>query len=189
MSEGGNQMRAAASDPASDAIEELQFSFGEGPCIDSFTTRRPVLAPDLLAAAGDKWFGYTPAAHQLGVRAVFAFPLQRGAARLGVLDVYRNQIGSLSDREADQAASFAAVAFQTLVDAQGVAPPGGGLDSVAVTRLEVFQAQGMVTIQLGVSLDEAMARLRAHAYAQGRSLDDVASDVVARRLVLERDAE
>jgi AmiR/NasT family two-component response regulator len=40
----------------------------------------------------------------------------------------------------------------------------------------------MVMIQLGVSLAEAMSRLRAHAFAQERRLGDVARDVVARRL-------
>jgi hypothetical protein len=45
----------------------------------------------------------------------------------------------------------------------------------------------MVMIQLGVSLAEAMSRLRAHAYAHERRLGDVARDVVARRLEFEPD--
>lgn len=192
MSQEGHQIRAAASDPVTDQIEELQFTLGEGPCIDSFASRRPVLAPDLVLAGKNKWLGYGPAAHDLGVRAVFAFPMQSGTARLGVLDVYRNTIGGLADHAEHQAASFAAVAFQGLVDAQGGAGPYDpvtGLDTGFGTRLEVFQAQGMLTVQLGISLEEAMARLRAHAYADGRSVEAVAADVVARRVVLERDTE
>jgi AmiR/NasT family two-component response regulator len=50
----------------------------------------------------------------------------------------------------------------------------------------VYQAQGMVMIQLQVGLTQAMSRLRAHAFAHDRPLGDVARDVVARRLVLRR---
>ena len=42
-------------------------------------------------------------------------------------------------------------------------------------------------VQLGVSLAEAMARIRAHAYAGARRLSEVAVDIVAGRLVLEAD--
>jgi AmiR/NasT family two-component response regulator len=61
------------------------------------------------------------------------------------------------------------------------------LDEAFHHRAEVYQAQGMVQVQLGVSLEEAMVRLRAHAFVQGRTLVEVAADVVARRLILERD--
>src|SRR5690242_8848547 len=79
---------AAASDPATERIEELQFTFGEGPCVDAFAERRPVLIADLDGEAMRRWPVYTPAVRQAGIRAVFAFPLQVGAARLGVLDVF-----------------------------------------------------------------------------------------------------
>ena len=45
----------------------------------------------------------------------------------------------------------------------------------------------MVMVQLGVSVIAALALLRAYAYANERSLDDVARDVVARILRLDRD--
>ena len=54
-------------------------------------------------------------------------------------------------------------------------------------RVQLFQAQGMVMVQLGVSLADALARIRAHAYAENRSLAEVAADVVARRLRFDTD--
>ena len=98
MTQGGIREVAAVSDAASQALEELQFSLGEGPCVDAFSSRRPVLEPDLGAGAGGRWPGYTPAACALGVRAVFAFPLAIGAARLGVMDVYGRTPGSCRGR-------------------------------------------------------------------------------------------
>ncbi|WP_433790801.1 hypothetical protein [Actinoplanes sp. CA-252034] len=40
----------------------------------------------------------------------------------------------------------------------------------------------MISVQLGVTVEVALVRLRAHAYAAGRDLDEVAGDVLARRL-------
>jgi GAF domain-containing protein len=179
-----------ASDPVSERVEELQFVLGEGPCIDAFATRRPVLVPDLADGPMTRWPVYAPAAYDAGVRAVFAFPLQVGAGRLGVLDVFRTRPGPLSADDLRQALTFAEVAVTILLDGQANAGPDAaadGLDEAMDNRAELFQAQGMVMVQLGVPLTEALARMRAHAYAENRPLGDVARDVVARRLHFDRD--
>ena len=119
-----------------------------------------------------------------------AFPLQVGAASLGVLDVYRERPGNLTDDELTDALAFADLAVDMLLEGQAGAAEGAlapGLEAVVDRSAEVYQAQGMVTMQLGVDLAEAMVRLRAHAYAHDRTLLDVARDIVARRLTLERD--
>lgn len=190
MAEDGVRGMTTASDPVTERIEELQFLLGEGPCIDAFAARRPVLVPDLADGAMRRWPVYAPAAYDGGVRAVFAFPLQVGAGRLGVFDVFRVRPGPLTAGELGQALSFAEVAVMTLLDGQADAWPGvaaHGLDEAIDSRAELFQAQGMVMVQLGVTLAEALARMRAHAYAENRPLLDVARDVVARRLRLDRD--
>jgi hypothetical protein len=189
MTAQGVQSVAVASDPQTQALEEQQFSFGEGPCVEAFAARRPVLTPD-LAGRSSHWPAYAPAALQHGVRSVFAFPLQIGAARLGVLDVYRDEPGMLPAPTLLQALTFTEIALRILLDGQADAATGRpveGLESAVESRSELFQAQGMVMIQLGVSLAEAMSRLRAHAYAYDQRLSDVARDVVARRLELEPD--
>ena len=181
---------AAASSSQSEELEELQFTLGEGPCMDAFASRQPVLEADL--AEGHRWLAYGPAVRNRGIRAVFAFPLQVGAARLGVLDLYRDKPGSLSKTAFAQALAFAEVAVRTLLDGQKHAAVGrsaGGIDEALEYRSELYQAQGMVQAQLGVSLEEAMARMRAYAYSHDRRLGDVARDVVARRVVLDRDGQ
>jgi hypothetical protein len=193
MTEAGTHAPAAVSDPVSAVVEELQFSLGEGPCLDAHATRRPVLQPDLGAGAERRWPAYSRAAYDQGVRAVFAFPLQVGAARVGVLDVYRDAAGSLSDDALAQSLTFAQVALTMVLDGQALAP-SGELDVefgqvMDHYRAEVYQAQGMVQVQLGVPLEAALARMRAYAFTQGRTLPDVAADIVARRLTLERDGQ
>jgi hypothetical protein len=185
MTDDGVRGVAAASDPASERIDELQFSLGEGPCMDAFTSRRPVLEPDLDTGGKSRWPIYAAAVHAEGVRAAFAFPLQVGAARLGVLDLYRTASGSLTTEELAQALTFADVATSMLLDGQEQAMPGAaaeGLAEVLEYRLELYQAQGMVMVQMGISLVEALAVLRAYAYSHERDLGDVARDVVTRGL-------
>lgn len=180
----------AASNAGSWELEELQFTVGEGPCIDAYTLRRPVLESDLATHGMGRWPGYAAAALEHGVRAVFAFPLQVGAARAGALDVYRDEPGSLTAEALNQAVTFAEVAMGLLVDAQNGAQDGhtsSDLDDALAYRLEVYQAQGMVMVDLGVSINEAMARLRGHAYAHGRNVSDVARDIVAGKLTLNQD--
>lgn len=189
MSAEGGATVVASSGPSIEVVEQLQFTLGEGPCRDAFAFGGPVLVSDLPAAARSRWPGYGPAAEGHGVRAVFAFPLQVGAARLGALDVYRDQVGPLPDHSITRALEYAEAAMTSLVQAQDHVDPsdpdhpvfGEALDD----RVELYHAQGMVKVQLGVSLAEAMIRLRAYAYAQDRPLHEVAADVVARRLTFE----
>jgi GAF domain-containing protein len=181
---------AASSDPVSEHLEGLQFTLGEGPCLDAIAARQPVLEPDLARAASRRWLGYGPAAMEQGARAVFAFPLQIGGVQLGVLDVYRDEPGGMSADALTEAMIFADLAVETLIDGQEHAAAGRApedLDRALDPHYLVYQAQGMTMIDLGVPLDEAMARLRAYAYAHGRPLRAVAADIVAGRLQLQKD--
>ena len=65
----------------------------------------------------------------------------------------------------------------------------GQSPDLALHRAEIDQATGMLTVQLGVLIAEAFARLRAYAYSEDRRLADVASDIVARRLRLHPDPD
>jgi len=194
MTADGVRGVAAASDPACAALEEIQFTLGEGPSVEAFSLRRPVLEPDLDAASTGRWPGYRVAAQQAGVRAAFAFPLQVGAARLGVLGLHRRSTGALSPGAVMQGLTFAEIVVDTLLDGQehalaGTAPTrlDRTLDRALDSQFTVYQAQGAAMIDLGVSLADAMARLQAHAYANDRTLQDVARDVLAGRLRLEPD--
>lgn len=180
----------AASGAVSRRLEDLQFNLGEGPCIDAHALRRPVLEPDLFGRGTARWPAYAAAAQAEGVRAVFAFPLQIGAANAGALDIYRDQPGSLDESALSQAFTFAEIAMGLLLDSQSGAELGhlsNDLDEVLSYRLEVYQAQGMVMVDLGVNLDAAMACLRAYAFAHERTLSDVATDVLAGNLRMTRD--
>jgi hypothetical protein len=190
MTERGPTGIVAALDEKSQVVEELQFVLGEGPCWEAFETRAPVLVPDLRGDSARRWPGYSASVQAHGLRSAFAFPLQVGSAPIGVLDLYREQPGVLGDQALADSLALASVAAETLIEGQGDADDGAapsGVEQAMESNLAVYQAQGMVMVQLGVPLDDAVARLRAHAYAHERTLESVARDIVARRLTFEAD--
>lgn len=181
---------AIASSPTSQLLEELQFTLGEGPCMDAMATRRPVLVADVTGGVAERWPIYSSAVREKGVRSVFAFPLFAGSASVGVLDVFRGRAGVMNEQDMAQSLTFAEIARTAILDGQLQAPVDevpDGFDESPGYRAEVFQAQGMVMVQLGVTLAESLLRLRAHAYANGRTLADVARDVVAGTVRFDQD--
>src|SRR5439155_3139555 len=168
-------------------IEDLQYTLGEGPCVDAFHNDRVVFEPDLADPDTPRWLGFTPPALQAGVRAVFGFPLRVGTVRLGALNLYRDRPGPLSGDQHADALVVADVAARWVLEAQA----GASLDTVAEEleagadfHFAVHNAAGMVSVQEGISVTEALIRLRAYAFSSDRLLAGVAEDVVARRLRL-----
>lgn len=169
----------------SDLIEQLQYALGEGPCVDAYRQDRPVLEPDLAHPATPRWVAFAPPAIEAGVRAVFGFPLQVGAARLGALNLCRDRPGPLSDDQHANALVMADVVARAVLFLQTDAPPGelaSQLVAGADFHYVVHQAAGMVAAQLGISVARALARLRAYAFSNNLNLNEVAKDVVARKL-------
>jgi len=188
LTAGGAAAVLARSDATAGRIEDLQATLGEGPCVDACETGRPVGEPDLAAPRRPRWVAFAPAAVALGAAAVFAIPLHLGAVRLGALTLYRARAGELSDEQYVDARGMAHVVALAVLAIQAQAPPGTlspDLEPLAGFGAVVHQASGMVSVQLGVGVGEALVRLRAHAFAAGRDLAVVATDVVARRLRLD----
>jgi hypothetical protein len=146
-----------------------------------------VAEPDLADPLTQRWLAFSPAALRAGVRAVFGFPLQVGTVRLGALNLYRDRPGPLSGEQHADTLVLADVAARWVLQAQAGAAPGalaGELGSGAEFHFAVHNAAGIVSVQEGISVADALIRLRAFAFASDRRLADVARDVIARRLWL-----
>ena len=87
----------SSTDNVSQLIEELQYTLGEGPCVDAYRQDGVVVEPDLAEPVARRWPAFTPPALKAGVRAVFGFPLRVGMVRLGALNLYRDRPGLLND--------------------------------------------------------------------------------------------
>jgi hypothetical protein len=193
--EAGHLMQVTGA--VGEQLAELQLTLGEGPSLDAFGSGGPVLVSDLgTTESAGRWPGFAAAARQAGAAAVFVFPLQIGAIRAGVLGLYRMQPGPLSASQLGDALVFADTATLLLLQADDQVTgdpgtgtgPGGQPAGLALHRAEIDQATGMLTEQLGTTIADAFARLRAYAYVNDLRLADVARDIVARRLRLDADS-
>lgn len=183
VSGAAGQSTVCASDRIAARIDELQFDLGEGPCWDALTHRRPVLAVDLADTARTAWpaFGEAVAGDPAvsAAASVFAFPLAIGSLDIGAVDLYSVQPVELAADDVTDATDLADVAaWQVLRRILG----DQFLDQPGYSRREVHQATGMIIAQMDVSAEEASLLLRAHAFSTGRSVRDLANDVVQRRV-------
>ena len=193
--DGANAATLGSSGPLARIYDELQFTLGEGPCLDSVAHRAPVLVVDLANPNDARWPAYGPAmlAHQ--IRGVYAMPVLVAGEYVGALDLFSAEPGRLRTEQlagAVAAAELAAIPVLDLMNADlqaAVSDPNSDAwaELNALSRAEVSQATGMVMAQLGIDAAEALVRLRAHAYATDRGAIDVARDILDRRLRLEDD--
>jgi hypothetical protein len=182
-------------DAVAERIDELQFLLGEGPCLDAYRSGRPNTAADLAAAHSiERWPAFAREAMGAGANAVFAYPVGSRAVTVGVLELYRRTSGALNAQQHDAAMQYAeAIGIVLNAAWQGLSRRFGDLtadhiarlaDSSPLSRKHVHVAAGMVAEQLGISVGEAMDRVRAFAYASGQRLLDVSEDILAHRVSL-----
>ncbi|MFC4083814.1 GAF and ANTAR domain-containing protein [Amycolatopsis samaneae] len=185
---GAGELRCATS-ALGTRLAEIEATVGEGPGITVLSIGAPVLVADLGAPVnGRRWPLFAPLAVEAGVRACHVLPLSAGAVRAGALTLHRAGPGSLPPPALGAAFLFAELVWMLLLNEQTRVPDGmlvGPGHGFPLRSPQVHQAAGMVAARLGVSLEDAYARLRARAFAEHRGLADLAADVVARRLRFE----
>jgi len=173
-----------ASDPRAARLDELQIDYGIGPCWDALATRKPVFEADLDDTSRSAWPELGESLKDSGVKSVYAFPLVLGRLDVGAVDLYAITPAALSPRLIAQASTLAdIVATQVVRRAVSQLPESeDGTDHAGFSRREVHQATGMIIAQMRVNPEDALLLLRAHAFAAGRSVREVAADVVARKI-------
>jgi hypothetical protein len=181
----GQQSTISASDSLAARTETLQFELGEGPHWEARSTGLPVLVPELAKQGAPRWPLFSTAAQELGIAAVFAFPMTIGAATIGVVDLYCTTPRRLDAHQVSLASSMAGrYAGPAAREAMRTADDPASPENVTtpLMRREVHQATGMIQAQLDTTATAAFAHLRARAFATGSSIDEVAREVVGRRL-------
>lgn len=189
VSPRGGQSTICSSDATAAKLETLQFELGEGPHWDALAQRTSSLCDNLFADSEARWPLLAAGAVNLGVVAIFAFPMMMGAALVGVVDLYCTTAHN-ADRDFVVRATLAAgrAAMPSAQRALRLAADHASEETLMAPALrrEVHQATGMIIAQLAIDATEAFARLQAHAFATARPIDDVAHDVVHGRIHFDR---
>ena len=181
IASSGVHLSLCSSDAIAARIDELQFELGEGPQWAAARSGRLVMVADVASAGHDEWPVLGAALVELPVRAIFCVPIQMGAVTVGVATLY-----SETPRVLDADQQFAALAIASAIAGavvhQAVSSATDDRDLESATapalRREVHQATGMILVQLDTSATDAYSRLQAYAFANGRTVQAVAHDVV-----------
>lgn len=201
VSEGASWGTFGSSGDLGQRLDEYQFTFGEGPCLDAVASRAAVLVPDLDAPQEQRWPAFTDAVLGDGIRGVFALPIMVASVCVGALDLFRAGPGPLEGtqlRGALLAAQLVSAPLLQLIEEDRDHSPEVDLlaahgdenanwDVSETNRIEVYQATGILIAQLDVDAGEALLRLRAHALATGQTASQVARAIIEGSVVLERD--
>jgi len=178
------QSTVCSSSTTAARLDEIQLDSGDGPCWQAMETRKTVVAADIRSMPNSSWRGFLDILREDAivdeVGSMYALPLVVGSLEIGAIDLYSSGVGVLSRPQLQEATTLARIAaWQVLrrvlsdeVDATHSSGP----------RREVHQATGMVLAQLNISAQDAELMLRAHAFATGQTVLDVAVDVIERRL-------
>jgi hypothetical protein len=181
----GHQSTIWASNSVAGELEALQFDLGEGPHWLTLATAEPVMINDVRGDSHQRWPAFGEAVQRLDVGAMFAFPVCLGAVTIGVVDLYKKNAGTLSQRDYAFAITLSGrVAKRAIRDAvRGAYDEDSGIDGgPAAMRRELHQATGVVLVHLGVTATEAFFILRGYAYSHGLTLLSVAHDVLNGRI-------
>jgi hypothetical protein len=176
-----------ASSADAEVAERLQFTVGDGPCIRAAAERQPIFAveEDLRRrwpVFSELLRGATP------YRAVVAYPLQPALTGFGAVDLYFERSDDVLDLDVFEAIAVGELVSSALSEASVWSSWSAGegpewLHGPApLRRAAVWEAMGKVGVDLEIGAPEALALLRAGAYGSGRTVDDVAADLLAGRL-------
>lgn len=176
-----------ATDDLAAHLDELQFDLGEGPGWDALRSREPVLHNDFARDGTARWPLFGTAASALTLAGLYAFPLAVGSLELGAIGLYTTTPTVLTGSEIAGASAMAETASWQVL--RRIVTDDEPVESAPYSRREIHQATGMVLAQLDVSAEDAILLLRAHAFSSGRSVREIANDVVERRIIFEAEEQ
>jgi hypothetical protein len=165
-------------------LELFQLQADEGPCVECYSTGRPVSVADLNDETA-RWPQFVPAALDGGFVSVHAVPMRAAGIVLGALGLFGSDSGELNDADRLVAQTLAHIACVAILQEHAPTPSTviPQLRSALASRVIVEQAKGFLRETLDVSIDGAFRLLRSYARANGEHLTDV-----ARRLMTDRHA-
>ena len=193
MHDGSTRGTFGSSGRMSRRLDELLFTFGQGPCLDAVSSGAAVLVTDVADPAEQRWPAFAEALLNDGVHGVFALPVAIEGQPVGALDLFRRRRVPLTGDGLAGAQFAAGLAARPLLDLMTLnvdwedAANGGrdGWEHLApLERVEVYQATGMIVEAWQVTAEDALLRLRAYAFTHGMTASETAWAIVDRRLLM-----
>ncbi|MEP6817140.1 MAG: GAF and ANTAR domain-containing protein [Marmoricola sp.] len=177
----GSLQFMAASNANGRLLELHQLEYSEGPCLDCFSSREPVVNAD-LANAADRWPHFAPRAIEAGYQSVHAFPMRLRDKAIGALNLFGSADTDFEPADVLVVQALADVATIAILQERSIFRAEvltEQLQGALNSRVVIEQAKGAVAKVAGVSVDEAFNLLRARARSTQQRLVEVAQEVLA----------
>jgi GAF domain-containing protein len=176
----GDLQLVTSSSEAMRVVELFELQTEQGPCLESFHSRQPVVNQD-LTEAGDRWPQFAPVAVKQGFRSADAIPMRLRGEIIGALNLFRTETGSLNVDDVLVAQALADIATIAILQNRNTVATDDlntQLENALSSRIVIEQAKGMIAERRNIGADEAFTRLRNYARSHNRRLADVARDTL-----------
>lgn len=183
----GDLRHAASSDEKMRFVELLELQLEEGPCLDAFRLREPVLCESSEEAA-ERWPRFEPTATENGFAAVAAVPMRLRNDVIGVVNLFSSHTGSLSEEDVRVVRAMADIATIGILQERSIRDAHAfstQLEIALDSRVVIEQAKGIVAERTRITVDEAFTQIRKFARSHNRLLSETARQVVAGSLTVE----
>lgn len=170
---------ASSSDEAR-ALDEVQYGFGDGPCLRASRTGKTILVEDVRTDA--RWPEYAEAIRELGFRSILGVPLLLGNDGGAGLNLYARTPGYFTPDRVKAAEAFAsesATALQLAVQINRHRSTAEHLRAAMEARTVIDLAVGIVMAQNKCSQESAFGILQRASSNRNVKLRDLAERIVA----------
>jgi GAF domain-containing protein len=170
----GRLETVAASDRFVNELDELQYKFGEGPCVHAIEADAIVVVPD--ARHEQRWPRFIREAVARGLRSQLGLRLHADDHTMGALNLYSVSQDDIPDETTSMAEMFAAQAALAL----GHTLREHGLTEALISRKVIGQALGILMERYHLSEDRAFTFLVRTSSQTNTKLRTVAEQIVSQ---------
>jgi len=182
--QGDLQLVASTSEEA-DLVEIMQLNAARGPCIECFTTGKPISVAS-IEASGGRWPEFQAEALKMGYHSVHATPLRLRGQVIGTMNLFGSQLAELSHRDIALAQALADVATIGILQDRFLREShllADQLHRALDSRVLIEQAKGVIAHSSSVSMDEAFAALRGYSRNHNLTIRSVAESITSGEIV------
>lgn len=169
----------ASSSPEAQAMDEIQYAMGDGPCMTASREQTVVHIPDLESHT--LWPQYVKTVLGHGVRSILAVPFRLDGDTRAALNFYSHRPGRFDQQAVELAHDFVnqtSTALQLAVRFAHHSEAAANLRAALESRTSIDVAVGIIMAQNRCSQDEAFQILKSASNARNIKLQEVASAMV-----------
>jgi GAF domain-containing protein len=161
-------------------LELFELQSQEGPCLDSFRSGER-LVNQHLDESHDLWPFFAAEAINAGFLSVHAIPMRLRGAPIGVLNLFRSEVGELSSGDVIAAQAFADIATIAIIqqrESRHAKSLIAQLNHALESRIILEQAKGVLVGRHAIEMPETFTLMRKYARSNHLRMADVAKDIV-----------